>query len=156
MKHFLCLERAIPVAPLMDAVMRHPDLWNALADPAQIVLRNGTDCRDTEAMRQLQPIKRIALAAMNSLGASALGILSVQKIAPKQKIVFKPTDKSDPYSHYRLVLAALPGSLFLCGEETVAMEAGELWWVDARTTNAINNVTPDDVVHALIHLRHDN
>lgn len=155
MKHFYRLAQGIMTIPAMDALMRHPELWNALSDPQQIVLRANPEFRDTEAVRSLSHIKRCALDTMTMLGCSQLGGLVVQKIAPTGKVVFRASGKDDPFSHYRMVLHAHPGVLSLCGEETVNMEPGELWWVDTKTTNAINNQTPDDVVHVLVHLRHD-
>lgn len=154
-KHFYCVARGIMVAPQMDAVMRHSELWNALSEPQQIILRNGADWRDTDAGKALAGIKRIALDAMNTLGASQLGQLVIQKIAPAARAIYKPVKADDPFAQYRLVLHAMPGSLFLCGDETVIMEAGELWYVDAKSAHAVNNVTKDDLVHVLMQLRHD-
>ena len=158
MKHFHRLAQGIMTMPIMDAIVRHPALWNAISEPQQIILRALPELRDTEAARILGGIKKVALDAMTMFGASQLGSAMVQKIESGKRAVFKAASKGDLFAQYRFVLhAALPYAEmpFLCGDEAVRMEPGELWWVDSKIPSAVNNVTNDDIVHVIFHLRHD-
>jgi len=146
------------VAPIMDAIMRHPQLWNAISEPQQIVMRAVPEFRDTEAARILPAIKKVALDAMAMFGASQLGALMVQKVDPGKRAVFKAAHKGDPFAQYRFMLHGGHPHIdpsFLCGDEGVNMEPGELWWVDSSVPSAVNNLTSDSIVHVIFHLRHD-
>lgn len=158
MKHFHRLAQGIMVAPIMDAIMRHPQLWNAISEPQQIILRASPEYKDTEAARILSGIKKVSLDAMAMFGASQLGALMVQKVEPGKRAVFKAAAKGDMFAQYRFVLhTGIPNvdPPFLCGNEAVNMDPGELWWIDSSVPSAINNLTTDDIVHVIFHLRHD-
>jgi len=51
------------------------------------------------------------------------------------------------------VLQGLPGSLYKCGDETVEMLTGEIWWFDAHSTHEVLNNSAGDRVHLLVDVR---
>lgn len=158
MKHFHRLAQGIMVAPIMDAILRHPQLWNAISEPQQIVMRAAPEFKETEAARILSGIKKVGLDAAALLGASSLGAMMVQKIEPGKRAVFAGAQKNDPFAQYRFMLhcgIAHQGPSVLCGDEDVHMMPGELWWIDTKAPSAVNNLTSDDIVHVIFHLRHD-
>jgi hypothetical protein len=56
-------------------------------------------------------------------------------------------------NRYHIVIQGLPGNLFQCGEETVQMLTGEVWWFNPYVEhNCLNNST-DDRIHLLVDLR---
>src|ERR1035437_3216804 len=85
MRYFHRLAQNEPVMPLMQAIMRNPELWGSDAPQEKIILRNGSG-HDLEEMQSVPLAKRIALALMQTLGGTQLGDISVIKIAPGEKI----------------------------------------------------------------------
>lgn len=56
-------------------------------------------------------------------------------------------------ARYHVILRGDGGNLFHCGDETVAMQTGEVWWFDALTTHACENRGADDRIHMLVDVR---
>lgn len=174
MRYFYRLTPGIAVLPMMAAVARQPDLWNQdncrrefehtphLAT-SDILLRfgskdgDGLEAVDTPAMAKL-PVKTEILNVMRLVGGSRLGRVIITKLDSGKKILpHRDTEGNYAkyYTRYHLVLQGLPGSLFSCGDETVNMQTGELWWFDAAAEHSVQNNSRDDRVHMLIDVRID-
>lgn len=174
MKYFFKLGQGIEVLPLMDRLMRNPDFWNQNearttfegtphADVQDILLRfgktdgNDLDVIDTPAMKVFDA-KRVALTIMALVGGSRLGRVVITKLASGKKILPHADTEglyAKYYTRYHLVLQGFPGSLFLCGDETVQMLTGELWWFDASAEHCVMNNSADDRIHMLVDVRID-
>lgn len=175
MRYFFKLAEGVQVLPMMAAIARQPELWNAdrmrqefdkspHAQVDDILLRFGaTDGNDLEvadkpAFAALPGAKETALNVMRMVGGVRLGRVLVTRLEPGKKIA----PHSDTlgayakyYTRYHLVLQGFPGSIFTCGDETVQMLTGELWWFDAHAEHSVANNSKDDRVHMLIDVRID-
>lgn len=175
MRYFYRLTENVQVLPIMVALMRQPELWNqdnlrrefentphmATSD---ILLRFGSkDGNELEAvdrlpLAKLPGVKRLLLDTMRLVDGSRLGRVIVTRLEPGKKILPHSDvlgEYSKYYTRYHLVLQGLPGSLFSCGDETVNMLTGELWWFDASSEHSVINNSRDDRIHMLIDVRID-
>lgn len=175
MRYFYRLVESVRVLPLMAAVARQPQLWNAdncrrefegtpHAATDDILLRfgakdgNDLEAVDTDAMLKLPDVKSEILNVMRVVNGSRLGRVIVTRLEPGKKILPHRDvlgEYSRYYTRYHLVLQGMPGSLFTCGDETVQMLTGELWWFSAQDEHSVINNSKDDRIHMLIDVRID-
>lgn len=175
MRYFFKLAENVMVMPLMEQLARHPELWNedktrttfegtphGAAD--DVLLRfgaaNGDDLEavDRARMQTLRGVKQLALNIMQLVNGSRLGRVIVTRLEPGKKILPHADVKgaySSYYTRYHVVLQGLPGSLFSCGDETVNMRTGDVWWFDAKAEHSVSNNSADDRVHLLVDVRID-
>lgn len=179
MRYFFKLAENIQVLPIMAALARQPGLWNAdncrrefdntphLATD-DVLLRFGvkgstTPGEDLEAidrpvMGQLPGVREQVLNIMRLVNGSRLGRVIITRLEPGKKILAHKDVMgaySEYYTRYHLVLQGFPGSMFNCGDETVHMLTGELWYFNAREEHSVTNNSKDDRVHMLIDVRID-
>lgn len=175
MRYFYRLVEGVRVLPLMAAIARQPELWNAdncrrefegtpHAATDDILLRFGArdgdslEAVDTASMIRLPDVKTETLNIMRVVNGSRLGRVIVTRLEPGKKILPHKDvlgEYSKYYTRYHLVLQGMPGSLFTCGDETVQMLTGELWYFDASTEHSVINNSKDDRIHMLIDVRID-
>jgi aspartyl/asparaginyl beta-hydroxylase len=175
MRYFFRLAENVEVLPLMEAIMRQHELWNEdktrttfedtpHADVDDILLRFGKpdgdslEAWDLPAMVKLPGAKLMCLQIMALVKGSRLGRVVITKTEPGKKILPHSDvigEYSKYYTRYHVVLQGLPGSLFMCGDESVNMKTGELWWFDANAEHSVSNNSKDDRVHMLIDVRID-
>lgn len=175
MRYFYKLASGVAVLPLMAAVARNPGWWNGdncrkefenspHTEVDDILLRFGSkDGNDLEAadgslMAKLPGGKDLVLNVMRMVNGSRLGRVLITRVAPGGKILPHKDvmgEYAKYYTRYHLVLQGFPGSLFACGDETVQMMTGDLWWFDATAEHSVVNNSQDDRVHMLIDVRVD-
>ena len=79
--------------------------------------------------------------------------LHTDRIAEAEEIF---PDKIPPalyYERYHVVLQSAPGSIFKCGEETVAMAPGEVWWFNNQIPHEVMNNSVEDRIHLIADIR---
>lgn len=175
MRYFYKLAEGVMVMPLMAQLARMPELWGAdktrttfegtpHADVDDILLRFGVpDGEDLEAgdgvpMKMLRGAKDMALQVMGLVGGVRLGRVVITKLAPGKQILPHADTLgaySKYYTRYHIVLQGLPGSLFGCGDETVNMRTGDIWYFDAHAEHWLKNNSADDRIHMLVDVRLD-
>lgn len=175
MRYFYRVTENAPILPLMAALARQPGLWNQNqlrktfddsphTQVDDILLRFGKpdgddlEAIDGELMHKLPGAKKMALDTMALLGGSRLGRVIITRLEPGKSIAphsDRMGEYASYYTRYHLVLQGLPGSQFNCGDETVCMRTGELWWFDASAEHSVVNRSEDDRVHMLIDVRVD-
>lgn len=180
MRYFYRLTENVQVLPIMAAVARQPMLWNedrlrqtfensphVKVDDILLrfgnILEGGVDIGDNLEAVDRPPMAKIPckpeiLNIMRLVNGSRLGRVIVTRVEPGQKIAPHSDTQGDYtkyYTRYHLVLQGMPGSLFSCGDETVSMLTGELWWFDHAAEHAVINNSRDDRVHMLIDVRID-
>lgn len=181
MRYFYRLAEGIRVLPLMAAIARQPQLWNQdscrrefaetpHAATDDILLRfnepegglqsyaDNLEAMDRVTMTQLPDVKSEVLNIMRLVGGSRLGRVIITRLEPGKKILPHSDvigEYAKYYTRYHLVLQGMPGSLFTCGDETVNMLTGELWWFDASAEHSVQNNSKDDRIHMLIDVRTD-
>lgn len=177
MRYFYRLTESVQVLPMMAAVARQSNLWNdnplrqtfdksPHTQVDDILLRFGEgesnigdnlEAVDLPAIRKI-PCKDEILNIMRLVGGSRLGRVIITRLEPGKKILPHADTQGEYakyYTRYHLVLQGMPGSLFTCGDETVSMRTGELWWFDASSEHSVMNNSKDDRVHMLIDVRID-
>jgi hypothetical protein len=177
MRNFQQVAAGIDVFPLLHALARQSDLWNAdrtrttfddspHAAVDDVLVRFGglgadnvgdvLQCEWTDVVRRLPQVRDIVFPLMASLRAEQLGRIVITRLPPGGRIAAHKDvlgEYSKYYSRYHVVLQGLPGSMFRAGEETVCMQTGEVWWFDAAQVHEIVNNSSDDRIHLLIDLR---
>lgn len=183
MRYFHRLSSNINVAALLHAIARQPGLWNTHrfrttypntphSDVDDIWLRfsDETKCDTTstvigddfpvwhEAAAALPQARQVVLDLMRAVDAYALDRCLITRLRPGGRIP-EHADNDGSYvndrdrSRYHVVLQGLPGSLYHCGDETVQMLTGEVWWFNALVKHSVENNSADDRIHLLVDLR---
>lgn len=183
MRYFYKVADGVKVDELMHSIHRQPLMWNEHrfrtsfkntphVDVDDILLKftapeNCTIERvvnDTEPVwymdniRRLPEAKDIVLNLMRYVKAYKLERLIITRIKPGGRIL-PHADKDGDYvqapdiARYHVVLQGLPGSLYHCGDETVNMKTGEVYWFNAHEIHSIENNSVDDRIHLLVDVR---
>lgn len=183
MRNFHKIAENVAVLPLAHALARNFELWNANrfrtefpntphVDVDDIWLRfsDPKKCTTTSevigddkpiwhpAAKLLPEAKPIIVDLMRGVNAYELGRVLITRIPPGGRIL-PHSDAAGAYvnmgdiARYHVVLQGLPGSLFHCGDETVCMRTGEVWWFRADLVHAVENGSAADRVHLLVDLR---
>lgn len=182
MKHFLRLAERVDTMPLLHALHRQPELWNAdtfrtqypgtphrevddillrFSDPAKCntvstVIGDGKPVWHPAAAKL--PWRPIVLDLMRRVEAYQLDRLLITRLAPGGRIMPHADDQgeyvNDPSrERYHVVIQGLPGSLYTNGDETVTMRTGEVWLFDPLLVHSIQNNSEDDRIHMLVDLK---
>jgi Aspartyl/Asparaginyl beta-hydroxylase len=182
MRHFQQIAAGADVLPMLHAVQRHPELWNAdrfrttypntphgEADDILLRFSDPDKCNTFSTVigddqliwhyaSTVLPWKPLVLDLMRRLDAYGLDRLMVTRLRPGRRIL-PHADNIGPYvkhperSRYHVVLQGLPGSLYRTGDETVTMLSGQVWWFDPLTEHEVVNNSADDRIHMLVDLR---
>lgn len=181
MRYFYKLADGIVVLPIMSAVMRNATLWNVdktrtsfegspHKQASDILLRCcKTDSKtlseayvdleafDRPAFALIGPAREMALDVMKIVGGTRLGRVVLTKLPPGGKIEPHADEGAyaDYYTRYHVVLHGLPGSMFMCGDESTQMKTGELWWFDHAAQHSVKNNSVDDRIHLIVDIRID-
>lgn len=183
MRNFYRLAQGVDVQPLMHAVARQPWLWNqntfrtkfpntphGEVDDIWLRFSDASKCDTTStvigddnpvwhsAAAALPQAKQIGLNVMRAVDGYALDRTLITRLVPGGRIM-PHADKDGAYvddlsrSRYHVVLQGLPGSSYTCGDETVDMLTGEVWWFNPHLVHSIFNGSNDDRVHLLLDVR---
>lgn len=183
MRNFYRLAQGVDVQPLMHAVARQPWLWNQNTfrttfpntphvDVDDIWLRfsDVSKCDTTtnvigddrpvwhDAAPALPQAKQLVLNVMRAVDGYALDRLLITRLAPGGRIL-PHADKEGDYvnatdrARYHVVLQGLPGSSYTCGDETIDMLTGEIYWFNPHLVHSIFNGSHADRVHLLVDVR---
>ena len=169
MRLFQQIAAGVNVMPLLHALQRKPELWNAedvrtrypqsphhQAD--DILLRfnaipddltkivDDKECFDYPAMSLLPQCRPLVFDLMRAVEGEQLGRVLITRLAPGKQIT-PHQDQGAPadfYDRYHIILQNLPGSVFHCGEESVTMRGGDVWWFDNTKVHSVVNNSADD------------
>jgi aspartyl/asparaginyl beta-hydroxylase (cupin superfamily) len=78
----------------------------------------------------------------------------IAKLKPQAQ-VFRHVDGGSYYIYrdrFHLVLTSATGSPMMCGEESVTMQEGELWWFDNKKPHESFNHSYEDRIHLIFDL----
>lgn len=175
MKHFFKVGE-VNVPPLLHAIMRQPELWDAHrlrtefpgtphAQASDIWLwfnpENSTDpANDREtipypAWDKLPQARPIIFDLMRAVEASQLGRVIITKLAPGKQIT-PHVDGGAPaefYKRYQIALQSLPGATFKIEDEAVNFASGEVWLIDNRSRHSVINNSNDDRIVMIADMR---
>lgn len=183
MRSFYKLADGVDVQPVLHQLVRHPDLWNddrfrttfpgtPHGDADDILIRfSDTSVCDTRtrvigddrpvwlpASKVLTSIKPIVLNLMRAVDAWELGRVIISRLKPGGQILAHSDDDGEyvltpDRARYHVVLQGLPGSLYHCGNETVNMATGSVWWFNAFEVHSVENHSSDDRLHLMVDVR---
>ena len=128
-------------------------------------MENCTDRRESvnyPALAELPEARKLINAVMADVSGERIGRCMISRLAPGMRI-YPHVDIGDDlsiyydneayYSRFHVVLQGLPGSLFYCGDESVNMKTGEVWWFDNTVEHEVVNNSADDRIHMVIDIR---
>ena len=180
MKYFQQLASGVNVTPLMNALQRHPELWNqhpirtmhpgtAHSQVSDILLRFNdvseylrtgdettiTDDREAiayPAWEKLPQVRQVIFDLMRTVEATRLGRVIITKLPPGKSIT-PHVDGGAPatyFERYQIALQSLPGALFHIGDETVNFRTGDVWHINNCVEHSVVNNSSDDRIVLII------
>ncbi|NBV06663.1 MAG: aspartyl beta-hydroxylase [Proteobacteria bacterium] len=183
MQYFHKISENEPVASLLAAVMRQPELWNQNllrtthegtphSEVSDIWLRfndlseyKKTNERSTildqhesidyPAFAMLPQARQIIFNLMRFVEGKRLGRVLITKLEPSKKI-YPHVDSGDHaayYDRYHVVLKNSEGSIFRAGNEVLCMKAGDIYWFDNSAEHEVINNSYDDRIVMIVDIR---
>jgi aspartyl/asparaginyl beta-hydroxylase len=181
MRNFQLIATGVDPLPMVFALHRHPELWNAdrfrttyphtphgevddilirFSDPAQcntVSTVIGDDRPIWHPAASVLPFQPIVLDLMRRMGAYALDRCMVTRLRPGARIKPHADDQGDyvnapDRARFHVVLQGLPGSLYHNGEETVQMLSGQVWSFNPLLIHSVENNSADDRLHLIADL----
>jgi len=110
------------------------------------------------AWQELPQVRPIVFDLMRRVEAVSLGRVIITRLEPGGRILpHADTDGDyvarDDGMRFHVVLQGLPGSLYHCGQETVSMATGSVWWFQHREIHSVENNSADARIHLLVDFR---
>lgn len=180
MKNFQGLYQFDPV-PLLHQLQRQPQLWKAdtylrdypqgpFGDTETVFLRfppasvseleQGTkdqhECVWMDGMIHLPAARRLIFDLMMKVEGERIGRVMINKLRPGGRI-YPHADTpvhADYWDRYHLVLQSSPGCNFRCGDETLYLPPGQVWWFQNALEHEVANNGAVERVHMIVDIRH--
>ena len=167
------------IVPLSNEIIRNGHLWNTEtlrtefeesphSSVDDIWLRfNDINSLDNEeiidnhesinypAFWELPEARKLIFWLMARVNGERLGRCLITRLCPGEKIDLHVDggDHASYYDRYHIVLQGLPGSVFNCGDESIQMRTGEVWWFNNEIEHEIINNSADDRIHLIVDIR---
>lgn len=174
MRHFQLLPINADVGPLHNAIQR-TDLWNqntlrtkhegtVHGEVDDIWLRfneiteeviDDTECRDYPAFKELPQARALIFDLMRYVEGTRLGRVLITRLPPSGKIL-PHKDQGAPahyYHRFQAVLQCPIGCSFSIEDETVQMDAGQIWWINNEAEHEVVNLGDDDRIVMIVDIR---
>lgn len=103
----------------------------------------------------LTEARPMVMNLMAYVGGERLGRVMINKIKPGGKI-FPHADTPEHanyWDRFHIVLQSSKGVVFRCGDETVYMATGEVWWFQNANEHEVINNSAEDRIHMVIDIR---
>lgn len=182
MKNFRLISSNIDTQDLLTALSQHPNLWNQrtlrtrhpgthhsqvddiwlrfnpIDGRTENEIRHGLDCIDYLPYDELSPYARDLVTLSTELAAMPkVGRCLITRLKPGHEIhAHIDGDKhSQYYTRIHLVLTGGDGNMFYCGDESVNMRTGELWWFNNRLMHHCKNTGTEDRIHIVMDVKND-
>lgn len=179
MKNFQLMAN-INIVPLMVQVARQADLWKAdtylrdypqgpFGDTETIFLRfppssvtdmerstkDQHECVWMDGALHLPAARQMIFNLMATVEGERLGRVMINKLRPGGRI-YPHADTpahAEYWDRFHIVLQSLPGNNFRCGDETIHMRTGEVWWFQNAVEHEVVNNSADDRIHMIVDIR---
>lgn len=178
MKHFLKIADGVDVLPLLMALKAKPELWdqntlrtthpqtphkqvsdiwlrfNDLQHGAEGVI-DEHESVNYPAFQALPQARPLIFGLMSRIEGERLGRCLITRLPPGGRIDPHEDGGSHAayYERFHIVLQSLPGNLFRCGDETIHMRPGEVWWFDNAVEHEVVNNSADERIHLIVDIR---
>lgn len=168
------------VVPLMNQVLRQPQLWRVdtyLRDypqgpfedvetiflrfpPASVtelerMTRDQHECVWMDGWLHLPAARELVFGLMSRVQGERLGRVMINKVRSGGRI-YPHCDTpahAEYWDRYHVVLDGREGATFRCGDETVSMRTGEVWWFQNALEHEVVNNSEFDRLHLIIDIR---
>jgi hypothetical protein len=145
-----------PFRGMSDILLRYskPEKWQGTREPQALI--DDTDLVQYPAWGELPEVHDTIFNLMRRFNAIALGRVIIARLPMGGKIL----PHADDYGAYAMqdglrlhvVVHALPGCVFACGDEQVQMQTDSVWWFNHREMHSAQNNSADDRIHLLVDL----
>lgn len=176
MRNFQLLAQGLDTTPILNALARSPELWNAdtirtrtegspHAQVDDILLR----FEDTSvvgagesllvvnhpAFYMLPCVRPVLFDLMRRVEGEVLGRVVISRLPPGGVI---PLHRDLPphcpfFDRYQVALQADDTTEFLCGVETITMQSGSVWWFNNGLEHMVSNYGPVDRLALIVDIR---
>jgi hypothetical protein len=147
-----------PFAGMNDILLRYsaPEKHEACSDPMALV--NDTNLVFYPAWHELPEVRPVVFNLMRRFEGVSLGRVIVARLPPGGTIAPHADDYGsyaarDDGMRFHVAVQGLPGCLFHCGDETVTMLTGAVYWFNHRATHSVENNSADERIHLLIDIQ---
>jgi len=146
-----------PFFGMSDILLRYsrPEVHQQTCDPDACI--DSLDLVNYPAWALLPQCHDLVFNLMRAFHGVALGRVIIARLPPGG--VIKP--HADDYGKYALAeggkrfhacISAAPGVLFHCGDETIQMRTGEVYWFRHTAVHSAENNSADERIHLLVDL----
>ena len=137
-----------PHVDVSDILLRFPAPGTADPDHLDEVLQD-LEPVFYPAWQELPQVRPIVFDLMRRVEAVSLGRVIITKLEPGGRILpHADTDGDyvarDDGMRFHVVLQGLPGSLYHCGNETVSMLSGSVFWFNHKAVHSVENNSAGD------------
>lgn len=110
---------------------------------------------DQPIFKDIPEARPIIFNLMGAIQGERLGRCMINKLRPGGRIYAHADTPvhAEYWDRFHVVLQAQPGSNFRCGDETIYMEVGEVWWFNNKIEHEVINNSADDRIHLIIDIR---
>lgn len=174
------LATGVDVAPLALALKQQPHLWNADRERTGFAASPHSDADDIwlryndarpyresgdfstfsdpheavwyPAAYALPQIRPIVFALMARVEGERLGGVLITRIPPGGRIA-PHTDSSwhvDTFEKYYVSIESAPGALFICEDEQINPNPGDVYWFDNRRMHSVENNSTSDRITLIV------
>jgi hypothetical protein len=110
---------------------------------------------DYPAFAYLVEARPIIFGLMATVQGERLGRVMINRLKPGGK-VFPHADTpshAEYYSRHHIVIQSGPGCNFRCGNETINMPKGTVWWFNNKLEHEVVNNSSDDRIHMIVDIK---
>lgn len=174
MRNFELLAKGLSVSHVMRDLYLQPELFDEMTlrqdfegsphkDTKCVILRwcKSLDLNSafTEipafnfpAMGKLPSVHELIQYTLHRVSASELGRVLIVSLCPSGRILPHADEGTyaDYYERFHIALNSEEGSHFKCGDETVHMKTGELWYFNHKAEHEVSNLSSEPRVHLII------
>lgn len=182
MKNFQLMAN-INIVPLAVQIARQASLWKAdtylrdypqgpFGDTETIFLRfppasvselergekDQHECIWMDGALHLPAARQMIFNLMATVEGERLGRVMINKLRPGGRI-YPHADTpahAEYWDRFHIVVQSLPGNTFRCGDESIHMRTGEVWWFQNAIEHEVVNNSADDRIHMVIDIRTQN
>lgn len=143
-----------PFGGMDDILLRHsrPEKHE---DSDSMAVVNDLDVVMYDAWAEFPEVHDLVFNLMRRYRAISLGRVIIARL-PMGGVIKPHADNYGRYAdrdngmRFHVVVQALPGCMFHCGDETIQTRTGEIWWFQHRQMHSAENRSADERVHLLI------
>lgn len=110
---------------------------------------------DQEVFKRLPEARSLVFNLMAAVEGERLGRVMINKLIPGG-VIYPHADTpvhAEYWDRFHICLQSNPGSTFRCGQETIAMHPGDIWWFNNLLEHEAINNSADDRIHMVIDIR---